>query len=346
MNKEKIKWIEHEQSTYTYLGRNDGCVNWILSYRKEKGLPAPKTIVLIGSGVIEPFTIAALPLASSSKILAVEINLSLVDLGNTVRQGKSVTWSAVAEQSQHPDVVNTQLTDPRGLSTGMQKLASLGSLRNLGSGFNSKFFRVANDITDRVTFMSTDALSALTSLKDMDIIGDFFVQVNINKDSNRGIEYTNRLVAAAVAALSPEGSYLIGDSGRNMPTTLNHIATNPDARLVISSLSHVVNQEGDYSSSYYSAVGRHKVNSSSIKQATKHNIRNIAQRFNLSIKEETATVDQLVQLIASHLYLGFIGNKINNNGTVWYSQESIIETLNRLASKTSHTFAEQIIFPK
>lgn len=341
-----MKWIEHEQSTYTYLGRNDSCVNWMLSYRKEKGLPAPKTIVLIGSGAVEPFTIAALPLASSSKILAVEINLDLVELGNTVRQGKSVTWPVVAEQSQHPDVINTQLTDPRRLSAGIQKLASLGSLRNLGSGFNSKFFRVANDIADRVTFIPTDGLSALTSLKDIDIIGDFFVQVNINKDSNRGIEYTNRLVASAVAALSPEGSYLIGDSGRNMPITLNHIAANPDVRLNMSSLVHVVNREGKYSSSYYSAVGRHKVNSSSIKQSTRHNIKDISQRFSLPVKEEAVTIHQLAQLIASHLYFGFIGNKINDNGTVWYSPESIIKTLNRLAPKTNLTFAEQIIFPK
>ncbi len=346
MNKENlIEWNEHEQSTYTYIGRNDSCVNWMLSYRKQKGLPPPKTILFIGSGAIEPFTVAALPLASRSEILAVEINPDLVELGDTVRQDKAVAWSTVAEKSQHPDVINAQLTDPKKLSASMQKLASLGSLGNLGNGFNSEFFRVAKNITDRVTFIPTDALSAFTSLKDIDIIGDFFVQVNINKDLNQGIDYTNRLVAAAVSALSPEGSYVIGDSGRNMPITLNHIATNPDARLNMSSLVHVINQEGKYSSSYYSVVGKRNVNSFSIKQAARHNIKDIAQRFNLFIKEESVTVDQLAQLITSHLYFGFVGDE-DNNGTVWYSQESIGETLSKLASKTSPEFSEQIIFPK
>ena len=28
MTKEDRNWIAHEPSTYSYLGRNDGCVNW------------------------------------------------------------------------------------------------------------------------------------------------------------------------------------------------------------------------------------------------------------------------------------------------------------------------------
>lgn len=346
MTKENpIKWIEHEQSTYTYLGRNDGCINWMLSYRKQKGLPPPKTIVLIGSGAIEPFTVAALPLASHSKILAVEINPDLVELGNTVRQGKAVAWSTVAEKSQHPDVINTQLTDLKRISAGMQKLASLGSLENLGDGFNSEFFQVASRITDRVSFIPIDALSAFTSLRDIDMIGDFFVQVNINKDQKYGISYTRRMVSSAIAALSSTGNYIVGDSGRNMPITLDHISKLPKSKLKISALVHVVNQSDKYSSSYYSVLGNTDL-SSEVQKTMKQNISLISDNYRLPIEEQTITTAQLRKLVALHVYFGFIENTGNKNGTVWYCPLSIKDAFSALAPFADTPFTEPIIFPK
>lgn len=345
MAKEDKNWIAHEPSTYSYLGRNDGCVNWMLYYREQEGLPFPETIVLIGPGAIEPFTIAALPLALRSQIVAIEINPDLVELAKTIQEGRAVPWSTVAEKTQHPGIVNTQLTDPEKLRVGMEKMALLGSKTNLGLGFNNDFFQVVDSVTNRVTYIPTDALAALRSLTNMDMICDFFVQVNINKDPE-GTDYTRQMIKAAIEALSSEGNYIIGDSGRNMPTTLSHIAEEPNARLNVSALVHVVNQEGKHSSSYYSVLGRRSMRSETIQQTMRKNIGDIARKFNLPITEQIITIDQLAQLSASHVYFGFIENEGGKNGIVWYCPLPQKDTLIKLAPSNDEVFTDQIVFPK
>lgn len=346
MAKEDKNWIAHEPSTYSYLGRNDGCVNWMLSYREQEGLPFPKTIVLIGSGAIEPFTIAALPLALQSQIVAVEINPDLVELAKIIQKGGAVPWSTVAEKTQHPGVVNTQLTDPEKLRVGMEKLSLLGSKASLGLGFNNEFFQVVNSVTNRVTYIPTDALTALKSLTNMDMICDFFVQVNINKDPEKGTDYTRQMIKVAIGALSSEGNYIIGDSGRNMPITLSHVAEEPDARLDVSALVHVINLEGKHSSSYYSVLGRRSMRSETIRQTMRKNIADVARKFNLPITEEIITIDQLAQLSTSHVYFGFIENESGKNGIVWYCPLPQKDTLIRLAPSKDEVFTDQIVFPK
>lgn len=345
MAKEDKNWIAHEPSTYSYLGRNDGCVNWMLLHREQQGFPPPTTLVLIGSGAIEPFTIAALPLASRSKIFAVEIDPRLVEIGQTIQQGIAVPWSTIAEKSQHPGVTNAQLTDKKRLSVGIDKLASLGSLINLGSGFNNEFFQVAKSVAERITYIPVDALSTLKSLDNIDVICDFFVQVNINKDNRQGIDYTRRMVTSAVVALSPNGSYILGDSGRNMSITLDHIDKTLDARLKVSSLIHVINQADKYSSSYYSILGKNGP-FLTVQQTMEQNISNISDAFGLPVKKQVMTVSQLAKLVTSHVYFGFIENEDKKDGTVWYCPLPLKDTFGKLAPSPDKPFIEHIIFPK
>jgi len=343
---ENKNWIAHEPSTYSYLGRNDGCVNWMLINREQKGLPSPKKIALIGSGIIEPFTIAALPLALQSQIIAVEIDPKLVELARIIKNGDGIPWSDIAKKTQHPGVVNTQLTNPDRLTMGRNKLASLGSLRNLGPNFTNDVFQVESSVGDRVTYIPIDALSALKSLSNIDMICDFFVQVNINKDQEKGIDYTRQMVKAALAALSPEGNYIIGDSGRNIPITLSHISERTNAVLNVSALVHAVNQMDKYSSSYYSVLGRKKMKPTIIRQTMKKNIDDIVNKFGLPLTEQTITIDQLAELSASHVYFGFLGNEDDNSGTVWYCPLPQKDTLAKLAPSKDIAFTDQIVFPK
>lgn len=346
MNKKEEKnWIAHEPSTYSYLGRNDSCVNWILTLRKQQGFHPPKILVLIGSGAIEPFTIAALPLALKSQIIAVEINPALVNLGQEIKSGEAISWPNIAKKTQHPGVLNTQLTDPIKLNLGIEKLESLGSLTNLGPGFNNEFFQVEKSVTERVSYIHADALSALKSLDNIEAICDFFVQVNINKNLKQGIDYTKRMVASIIGVLSPDGYYILGDSGRNMSITLDHIDKVSNAKLKVSALTHVVNQDGKYSSSYYSILGK---DSQSIadQQIMEQNITNISDKYDLPVKKQVVTVGQLARLVHSHVYFGFIKNENNNDGTVWYSPLSQEEALVKLTPSKNKAFTDKIIFPK
>jgi len=153
------------------------------------------------------------------------------------------------------------------------------------------------------------------------------------------------MVASAIAALSPNGNYILGDSGRNMPITLNHINKASDARLKVSALVHVVNHVGRYSSSYYSVLGKNSLSLAN-QQTMQQNISEISIKSGLPVKKQVMTVSQLAKLAASHVYFGFIENENQKDGIVWYCPLPLEETFGKLAPSEEKAFTEQIIFPK
>lgn len=344
---ESKKWIAHDPSTYSYLARNDNCVNWVLQNRQEKGIPRPGTIALIGSGAIEPFTVAALPLADSSNVLAIEIDSALVNLGEEIKKGEAIPWVVVAEKSQHPGVLNTQLADPIKLKIGIQRLTSLGSLSVLGPQLNDQFFHVDESVAQRVRFLSTDALTALNSMTDIDMICDFFVQVNINKQGVAGEDYTRRMVEAAIKAMAHEGVYVIGDSGRNLPITLSHLSNTSDASLTISALTHAFGANGKFSSSYYSLIEKNPKGNIEARETVERTVEDISSKYKIPIERRTVDVPELREIATNHLYLAFISGNLHGkqDGFAWFCPLSIEEALNKLIPTGKEQFTG-VIFEK
>lgn len=198
----ETRWLQHEPSTYSYLGRNDAAVSWLLEQKSKVGHSPSRTIVILGSGMIEPFTVAALPEAHNAQVIAVEIEKDLVDLGNEIKSGKKTSWSEVAEVSRHPGTQNSHLLDVKRIQKGLITLRKLGSLNTLGDGVTEETFQVPESLASRITFVNSDSLSAVKTLDDLDLICDFFVHTNINKSGEEGVSYTRVLIEEAVERLS------------------------------------------------------------------------------------------------------------------------------------------------
>jgi len=81
-------------------------------------------------------------------------------------------------------------------------------------------------------------------------------------------------------------------------------------------------------------------------QIVDQNISFISDKYDLPVKKEVVTVEQLAKLVHSNVFFGFIRNKNDNSGIVWYSSLSQEETLAKLTSSKNKEFTDKIIFPK
>lgn len=342
-NSLETRWLQHEPSTYSYLGRNDAAVSWLLQQKLRSGHTSSRTIVILGSGMIEPFTIAALPEAQNSHVIAVELEKDLVALGNELKSGRRASWSEVAAVSKHPGTQNSQLLDVRRIQKGLNTLGKLGSLDSFGGIVTTEAFQVPQDLADRVTFMNSDSLSAIKTLSDLDLICDFFVQTNINKSGEEGVNYTRTLVEEAVERLSTQGVYLIGDTGYNHRHTLSHIAGLAEARINAGSLVHIINKGSNFSSSWYLAVSKGELLGSDEIGGIRTRVDALAKTHDLEVQEVRLTNHELALRIDQNLYLAYLADA---EGLItWSSVDPLPQALLHLAQKPEDEFGETIIFP-
>jgi hypothetical protein len=339
-------WRESGPSTFTHVGRNDGAVNWGLSYRQERGFPPAQLIVLLGCGAVEPFTIAALPRARTARVVAVEIDPGLLELAEQIKAGASLPWNRVAQISKNPRIPNRDLNDRVKVETGLRVLGALGSLDNLGPGFDEVQMRVARSVADRVEFVGEDALSAIRRISNADIIGDFFLQVNVNKSLTLdGPAYTMQLAESASRALASHGLYLIGDTGANLPTTLGHLAQLSETRLNLSSLAHAAQVLGGYfvSSSYLVVSKLEDIDGDGLIELARKNIASEAAARHVRLAEETVTVRELASIVRDRLNFAFVSS--GAGGLAWNSVGQTAETLRRLAPVLHAQYSPTIIIP-
>ncbi len=339
----ELAWLQHESSTYTYVGRNDVAVNWVLQQKEKIGHNPCKKIIILGSGVIEPFTIAALPQAQHAQVIAVEIESDLVDLGNQIKSGKKVSWEEVAQLSRHPETINNQLLEAERIKKGLEKLKTLGSFHLLGKGVSVDSFQVPPALASRVSFVNSDSLTALRDLQDADVICDFFVQTNINKSGSSGITYTQELVAQAIKSLSESGTYLIGDTGYNHQNTLSHMATLAEARINAGSLVHIINKGDSFSSSWYIAISRGELLTSDDITHIRERVEALAQSTGLEIQEVRHTISELATDVNRVLYLAYVASE--KEVIAWSTVDPLSQALLRLAGKPEDEFGATIVFP-
>lgn len=306
MRPEEVNWFKFEKpSTFTYIARNDRAVDWILGYRQEHNMPTVRKVYIIGSGIVEPFTLAALPNLSSAQIYAIEVDPDLVNLGEQIKKGDAIPWSNIASTSHNPGRENSDLTDSRRLRYGLDRLKALGSLDKLGNGFNTKTMQVAKSIADRVAFINDDALHTMSMQKDSDLVVDCFARVNMNKIQNLGLEYTKKLTIAALQSLSENGMYLIGDTGESLPATMDSFTKLLSGDVNWSSLVHIVQREpGKFTSSHYSVASLMEgLDTRDLQnQARKHIVSHSLDIY----KDHTITIDSLSNVYNRLETLGLI----------------------------------------
>ena len=70
------------------------------------------------------------------------------------------------------------------------------------------------------------------------------VNINKNEDPNLGIDYSRQMVTNVPKALTQQGLYIVGDTGRNLPNTLRHFHGTEEegsCQLALASMVHAVN---------------------------------------------------------------------------------------------------------
>lgn len=338
----KPNWAKHEPSTYSYVGRNDQSVDWVLRKREASDFFPCKKIVVLGSGVIEPFTIAAIPGAEAAEVIAVEIEGNLVGLGQRIKSGETISWQEIADISRHPGTDNSQLLQPARIRKGLEKLKRVGSLQVLGAGVNQDTFQIPQSVTDRVRFVNADSLSGIQGLSDADLICDFFVQTNINKSGEDGLNYTRELIETAVAKLSNQGIYLIGDSGYNHPNTLKHISQIAEAQIGAGSLVHVINKGDRFSSSYYIALTKREFVSAADREQVNQKMASLNHQHDLDIKQEIQSTAELADDVERVLYFAYMS--VDGQLTTWSTEMMLPQALLHL-TQVDPDFGEKILFP-
>jgi SAM-dependent methyltransferase len=339
-------WQNFGKSTFTHIGRNDRVVDWALRYREARGLSSIQSIVLLGSGVIEPFTLAALPSSKAARVIAVEINPQLLQLGVDIKAGKAISWQKIAELSKNPGRPNRDLTDRQRLIYGLKRLEEVGSKENLGVGFNEDYLQASREVAAKVQFIDQDAITALQQFNDLEMIGDFFLQANLNKteEPGMGLNYTQQLVDVASRTLAPDGIYLIGDTGKNLPITFDHLAQISKAKLQFSSLSHAVNLGKSYITSSYLVVSKMEdISNKGMIEAARWNITNRPHLKDLQVREENVSVADLAAITKTRLLLAYIST--GKNGIAWNSADDLQKSLSHLVPEPASSFSQTIVLP-
>lgn len=348
---ENPRWQEFDPSTFTFIGRNDAAVKWALDFRWEHRLPQPKVVWLLGSGVIEPFTIAALPGMERASVIAVETNPDLLAIAAEIKKGRGIPWEIIAEKSQNPGRENSDLQNPSRIIGGLGRLRGLGSLANLGPGFDQKEMQVSEEVRRRVLFYNGDAEEFLREAVggEVDIIGDFFLQVNINKHP-KGSKYTREMVSRSLESLNADGFLIIGDTGKNLPQTLDHFgALATRGQLNLASMVHAVNFGSGFASSHYLLASKLSDFPDRDQIATSVARRLAGSRFwPLNIRESNGGIHVLWDACNDgDLNIAFVeGDKDRDRPTTWnstmYSAEKAIEAI---VPEKADEFSEEIIFP-
>jgi hypothetical protein len=307
-------------STFTHIARNDRAVDWVVRYRNKYGFPPIRTILLVGSGLIEPFTFAANPLLKQSVIFAIDLDKNILEMAAHIKKGKSIPWSEVAEISANPGLPNQYLTALPSVDSDLLVLQELGSLNELGSGFNSNGMQIPEHVRNRVHFIQGDALEKVKIMKQLlpyqpDLVGDFFLQVNINKVDKKGV-YTKALIDSVLENLQPQGHYLIGDTGVNLSKTLAHFAQTTKGVLYASSLANVDNIDSEDNvdgkrviTSHYllASTMHHPIGAQVIEDKARKQIAKLNRDYpGLNSEEQVVSLSDLSSITADYTNLGYI----------------------------------------
>ena len=348
MSVDRPVWQEFDPSTFTFLARNDVAVNWVNSYRAENGFSPIKEVLLLGSGVVEPFTLAAL--SSDFKVTAVEINEELVDLADRVKKGDKIPWDLVAEKSLNPGRPNTDFLERTRLERSMSVLKDLGSMQRLGIGFNLQGMSVSSEVRNRVTFLKADALSTIQrnlAEKYFDLIGDFFLRVNINKHKS-GHVYSASMLGASLNGLKDNGMLLIGDTGKNLPVTYQQFADqDTSGRLNLVSVVHFVNFGSGKTTSHYLLATKLSdfPGSEAIRQDLRSHLKENDTLRKLSPVEEKGNVTDQVKSSSEKVNIAFIDSGKASDSTGWNSSRSQAEALGSIVPNGGDEASETLIFP-
>ena len=348
MSADRPIWKEFDLSTFTFLGRNDITVNWVIDYRSKHGLSPIKEVLLLGSGLVEPFTLAAL--SSDFKVTAVEINEGLVDLADRVKKGDKIPWNLVAERSLNPGRPNSDFLENKRLGNCISVLKDLGSLQRLGNGFDLEGMSISPNVRDRVTFVRTDALLALrvdSNRGHIDLIGDFFLRANINK-SESGPNYSANMIRESFECLDENGMLLIGDTGKNLPETYRQFSYfHTLGRLNLASAVHLVNfGSGKITSHYLLATKLTDFpGSETIKTEIRSRLKENAILNKLSFVEKTGDITSQAQASLEKVNLAFVDSGKIGNSTGWNSLKNQNEALELIVPCAGNEVSETIIFP-
>lgn len=348
MSVDRPVWQEFDPSTFTFLARNDLAVNWVTDYRNRNGFSPIKEVFLLGSGVVEPFTLAAL--SSGFRVTAVEINEGLVDLADVIKKGDKIPWNTIAERSLNPGRPNSDFLDSKRLGNGISVLKDLGSLQRLGTDFDLEGIRVTSGVRDRVTFVKADALSALqvsVFRNHFDLIGDFFLRVNINKH-DLGSNYSASMLRESFDCLGENGMLLIGDTGKNLPVTYQQFADfNTLGRLNLASVVHFVNFGSGKATSHYLLATKLSdfPGSGAIKQDLRSHLKENDTLRKLSPVEEKGSVMDQVKSSSEKINIAFVDSGKPGESSGWNSSGKQIETLELVVPEAGDEASETVIFP-
>lgn len=342
---ERPIWQEFDPSTFTHIARNDIVFNWAIDFRREGKYPKAETIWLLGSGVVEPFTIAALPGMEKSTVIAVDINPDLVAMAEDLKKGSAILWDEIGKKSLNPGRPNNDFSDRGRLERYFSVLSQLRSLGNLGAGFNLDQMQVSPTVAARVVFIQKDALSFLQETEGAgpDIIGDFFLQLNINKHVE-GPNYSRAMIGEALQKLHQNGFYIIGDTGRNLPKTLASLAENDlHGRLNIASMVHAVNFGTGFTTSHYLVSSKYEslTGSQTVYQRVNERMEGrIFQAFSpITEQTDVASLSEITTKRINLVYLSDDGSSLNEP-VAWNSKLSQSEVFPKVVPEKGDEFSE------
>jgi hypothetical protein len=346
MSEARPVWQEFDPSTFTFVARNDIAVNWVLNYREANRLPPTREVLLLGSGMVEPFTLAAL--SPDIKVTAVELNEDLIEIGESVKRGQKVLWDVVAEKALNPGRPNTDFLEEERLVRSLSVLEHLGSLEALGRGFGLEGIKVDPSVADRVTFIKADALSAVKILesKRFDLIGDFFLRVNVNKHKS-GPAYTAEMLRYSFDLLNDNGMLLIGDTGRNLPVTYQQFADlDTTGRLNLSSAVHFVNFGSGKTTSHYLLATKLTEFPSATWLASKaqNRLMNNPVLDALTPVAENSNPSLVAKASSERINLAYVDTGKAGESYMWNSALSQAEAFDRIVPNAGDEASETIIF--
>lgn len=337
------------ESTFTHLGRMTPIVSAVLAKREIVGLPRATDVLVLGSGIVQALEIAADPRLLGARVVAVDNNDAIIERIQTIKAGGRLTWEEVAEVSLNPGRPNTDFLDKERVKNGLTVLRNYGVLANLGVNFNETGMQVDPSVVNRVTFLHTDILNALKRFQEsgytFPLIVDGFTQININKRPNTGPSETFRTVEGSLAILAEDGMYVVGDTGLNLPVTLNHLARVSNGRLQIASIIHGVNFGSGLTTSHGLVAGKGEAfwGEEDINRTEELLASNPKFSQLEPVREEQAVVE-VARTAETKLNLVYVAGK-TEGGTAWNSRGGYSETLQRAVPNPGDEFSEDLLLP-
>ena len=351
---ERAEFQVFDPSTFTHIGRNERAVAELLQARVMDGLPRIREVILLGSGVVEPFTIASLPWMRDAFIHAVDVNEYVVGIGQSIQKGEAIPWDVVGLISKNPDRPNSDFSEQERIRRGLIVLDEMGCLENLGEGFTDRQMQVAPDVRERVNFVHGKALEALNGQLAQvkpDFIGAFFMLLNINKDPDpeKGLNYSRAVIDRALDMLDSEGILMIGDTSLNLPKTYEQVTQSTKGNLNLSGMVHMVNFGRGVTSSHYVVASQMEPfpGVGAWIEVARTRISSNDRLFRAIQVQETGTnASELPERSSFRLNIGFVGDYWpKKRGTSWDSNiTGAAEAIKQLVPNPNDEVSEDTVF--